>query len=241
MLKYSIIKNDFFVCLFGTLGAYNLINWIFVIKKFPNDFYLFGTIGFLVLLYLLIWKTLVERVDLGSKIIGFVLLSMFLKGSMREIDFLPITAIYYSETYDDMDSNGEYYLNTVEVETIFFKTKEMNCNKRDQIIVDTNKQPIDSWECLLCNTITTNELNKIFESDFDDYSFSKVSCNLKMRYFIFSGTAIANGFINFTDRSSHPIIQFFQYQIEALIHVTISFILIFFLSFLIKRLKTNYS
>jgi hypothetical protein len=239
MLKYRFIKSDLFMCLFGTLGVYNLIDWIFFIKKFPNDFYLYGTIGFLVLLYLLIWKTLVERVDLGSKIIGFVLLALFLKGQTQKIDFLPITAIYYSETY--ADTYKESGSTTREIRTIFFKTKEMNCNKRDQIIVDTNKQPIDSWECLSCNTITTNELNKIFESDFDDYSFSEVSCYLKMKYFIFSGSAIANGFINFSDRSSHPIIQFFQYQIEALIHVTISFILIFFLSFLIKRLKTNYS
>jgi hypothetical protein len=237
MLKYSFIKNDFLVCLFGTLGAYNLIDWIFFIQKFPNDFYLYGTIGFLALLYLLIFKALEEKADLISKIIGFVVLAVFLKGQIQKINFLPITAIYYSETY--ADAYKESGSTTREIRTIFFKTKEMNCNKRNQIIVDTNKQPIDSWECLSCNTITTNELNKIFKPDFDDYSFSEVSCYLNMKYFIFSGTAIANGFINTSNDNGYLINQFFQYQIEALIHVTLSIILIFFVSFLIKRLKTR--
>jgi hypothetical protein len=180
-----------------------------------------------------------EKADLISKIIGFVILALFLKGQIQKIDFLPISAVYYIDTYDAMNSNGEYYQNTEEVETIFFKTKEMKCNISDQILYDTNRQPIDNWECLSCNKITINELNKILESYIDDYSFGKVCWYLKMKYFIFSGTAIANGFINTSNDSGYPINQFFQYQIEALIHVTISFILIFFVSFLIKRLKTH--
>jgi len=234
MLKYRFIKSDLFVCLFGTLGVYNLIDWIFIIQKFPNDFYLFGTIGFLALLYLLIWKTLEERVDLGFKIIGFVVLALFLKGQIQKINFLPITAIYHSEKDDGNYGSGS----TREIGIIFFKTKEMRCNISDQILYDTNKQPIDNWECLSCNKNTTNELNKILES-YIEYPNATVCWYLKMKYFIFSGTAIANGFINTSKNNGYLIIQFFQYQIEALIHVTISFTLIFFLSFLIKRLKTN--
>jgi hypothetical protein len=235
MLKYIFIKNDFFVCLFGTLGAYNLIDWIFFIQKFPNNFYLFGTIGFLALLYLLIFKALEEKADLISKIIGFVVLAVFLKGQIQKINFLPNTAIYYSETY--ADGYKESGSTTNEIRTIFFKTKEMRCNISDQILYDTNKQPLDNWECLSCNKNTTNELNKILESHIDDYSTSKVCWYLKMKYFIFSGTAIANGFINTSNDNGYLINQFFQYQIEALIHVTLSFILIFLLSYLIKKLK----
>ena len=63
MLKHSFIKNDYFVCLFGALGAYNLIGWIFFTQKYPNDFYLYGTINYKSILIQLISDKCDELAD----------------------------------------------------------------------------------------------------------------------------------------------------------------------------------
>lgn len=74
------------------------------------------------------------------------------------MNFLPITAIYYSEDYVDHNDDGDFE-NTLNIKTVFFNTKQLNCNTKKEIIYNTEKQPIDSWQCFSCNSFTTNKID----------------------------------------------------------------------------------
>ncbi len=237
MLKYNIFTNKFFLYFIGTVIACNLIDLIFILKTYSNNFFLYGTIGISAVLYLLIRKSIKENYELSTKIICFVLLTLFLQGQIHKIKFLPVTAILYSEEYDDIDNDGESTMSTYKIKSVFYNTSDMNCNTKNEILYNIKNQPIDTRKCLTCNNEIANKINKILKANFDDYSFNNVNCNLKLTYFIFSGTAVVNGYKNISDNSDYPIVQFFQYQIEAFIYISLSIAVLHFLKRLFRYFK----
>lgn len=233
MFLHKIITNKFFLYLTGTLLVCNFIDFIFFLKRFPDDVILFSAIVFNGALYLLINKSII---NFATKIFGFALLSLFLKGQISQLNFLPITAIYYSEDYVDRNDDGDF-VNTLNVETVFFDTKQLNCNTKKELIYNTEKQPIDSWQCFSCNSFTTNKIDKILESNFEDYSFNSIKCYLKFKYFIFSGSAVVNGYTDISSNKNSSVFQFIQYQIEALIYISLSVSLTFLISMLYRKIR----
>lgn len=231
----NILTNKYFLYYTGALLGYNSIELLFILQKYPSNFFLYSTLGFATILFLLIRKSLRENNDLTSKAIFFALFALFLQSQISKINFLPTTAIYYSRDYDDWTS--EFGVSTQTIKTVCFKTNKLNCKTKEKIIYNTENQPIETWECLSCDDFITGEINKILKPKLydDDILYKVSSCFLKFKYFIFSGTAVINGYTNISSEKDHPLYQFFQYQIEALIFISLSIVLVHLFNFLSKR------
>jgi hypothetical protein len=239
MNKKNIITNKYFLYYTGALVGYNSIELLFNLQKYPSNFFLYSTIGFATILFLIIRKILIEDNFLPSKITVFVLLALFLQSQISKINFLPTTAIYYSRDYDDWTS--EFGVSTQTIKTVCVKTNKLNCKAKEKIIYNTENQPIETWECLSCDDFIAGEIDKILKpkiyDDNDDILYEVSSCFLKFRYFIFSGTAVINGYTNISSEQDHPFYQFIQYQSEAIIFISLSIALVHLFSFLSKIFK----